>query len=136
LSAVEAQACGVPVVGAAADGLLETVADGESGLLIHSQSPRRLADAIVQLMRNDELWQGLSRRARHHALRYRSPAVEAMRWIAMVNRMRTGMPADRSRSRSGMLKAVVGFGHAKLVAKRFLRARDARFSFRESRSSE
>jgi glycosyltransferase involved in cell wall biosynthesis len=118
LSALEAQACGLPVVGAAADGLLETIAEGRSGLLIHSQAPRELADAIVRLLENDELWKKLSTGARQHALQYRSSRVEGERWVAMVTRMLAEDPAARRRSRSGLFKAITGFGRAKLALKR------------------
>src|SRR5205085_5830421 len=77
LSAVEAQACGVPVVGAAAQGLLETVADGRSGLLIRRQSPRELADAIVRLLQDDALHAELARGAVAHAMTFRSTEEEA-----------------------------------------------------------
>jgi glycosyltransferase involved in cell wall biosynthesis len=118
LSALEAQACGVPVVGAAADGLLETIAEDRSGLLIHSQAPRELAEAIVRLLQNDELWTKLSTGARQHALQYSSPRLEAERWVAMVKRMREGEAAARRRSRSGIVKGITGFGRAKLALKR------------------
>ncbi|MEA2236558.1 MAG: hypothetical protein QOC81_1282 [Thermoanaerobaculia bacterium] len=118
LSALEAQACGVPSVGAAADGLLETIAEGRSGLLIHSQAPRALADVIVRLLQNDDLWKKLSNGARQHALQYSSWRVEAERWVAMVTRMRAGEPAARRRSRSGLVKGITGFGRAKLALKR------------------
>jgi len=120
LSAVEAQACGVPVIGAAAQGLLETVADGRSGLLIRSQSPRDLADAIVRLLIDDGLQRRLANGALAHAEQFRSPRVEAERWIAMVERIRNGDPAVRSRSKSGRVLGALGIGRAKLALKRRL----------------
>jgi glycosyltransferase involved in cell wall biosynthesis len=120
LSALEAEACGAPVVGAAADGLLETVADGRSGLLIRTQERRELADAIVRLLRDDELWKTLSAGAREHAVQYGSPRAEAERWVEMVGRMTAGKPALRSRSLSGTLRGLTGFGRAKLALKRAL----------------
>jgi glycosyltransferase involved in cell wall biosynthesis len=55
LGAVEFQASGTPVVSAAEGGLLDTVRDGETGLLI--QSDKELVDAIVRLLQNRELRQ-------------------------------------------------------------------------------
>jgi len=49
---VEAMACGTPVVGTRSGGLLETVVDGETGLLVDSTDPREYAAA---LRRVDEL---------------------------------------------------------------------------------
>jgi glycosyltransferase involved in cell wall biosynthesis len=120
LSAVEAQACGVPVIGAAAQGLLETVADGRSGLLIRSQSPRDLAAAIVRLLIDDGLQRRLASGALAHAEQFRSARVEAERWIAMVDRIRNGAPAARSRSKSGRVLGGFGIGRAKLALKRRL----------------
>jgi glycosyltransferase involved in cell wall biosynthesis len=43
---VEAQACRTPVVGLRRGGLLETVVDGETGLLVHSTDPGRHVAAV------------------------------------------------------------------------------------------
>ena len=43
---VEAQACGTPVLGVRRGGLLETVVDGETGILLASSDPRRFATAL------------------------------------------------------------------------------------------
>lgn len=47
---VEAMACGVPVVGSAVGGLLDTVDDGRTGLLVPSRDPRSLARAVGRLL--------------------------------------------------------------------------------------
>jgi D-inositol-3-phosphate glycosyltransferase len=47
LVAVEAQACGTPVVAAAVGGLPVAVADGRSGSLVDGHDPQRWADAIA-----------------------------------------------------------------------------------------
>jgi glycosyltransferase involved in cell wall biosynthesis len=124
LSAVEAQACGVPVVGAAAQGLIETVADGRSGLLIRHQSPQELAAAIVRLLEDDALRATLARGAAAHAGTFRSTEEEAKRWMSMADRVRSGRPATRRRSSRGRLLGAVGFGRAKLTLKRRLRPHD------------
>jgi glycosyltransferase involved in cell wall biosynthesis len=49
LAAVEALACGTPVVASAVGGLKEVVRDGETGLLIPPGDPAALARALVQL---------------------------------------------------------------------------------------
>jgi glycosyltransferase involved in cell wall biosynthesis len=43
---VEAQACGTPVVGLRRGGLLETVVDGETGVLVDSFDPRAYVPAV------------------------------------------------------------------------------------------
>lgn len=119
LSAVEAQACGVPVVGGAAQGLFETVDDGRSGILVSDES--QLADAIVRIIRDEDLWRRLSDGARKQAAKFTSPHLEAERWIAMAERIESHRKADRRRSHAGMLKGVSGFGRLKIALKRRLR---------------
>jgi D-inositol-3-phosphate glycosyltransferase len=53
LVAVEAQACGTPVVAAAVGGLPVAVADGRSGTLVHGHDPDQWARAIAGLLDAD-----------------------------------------------------------------------------------
>lgn len=55
LTVLEAMALGKPVVASAVGGIPETVADGESGLLVEPRRPDRLADEIIRLLRSSEL---------------------------------------------------------------------------------
>lgn len=119
VSAVEAQACGVPVVGGAAQGLLETVADGQSGILVPNE--QRLAEAIVRIIRDETLWRRLSDGARKHATQFMNPGAEAERWIAAADHIQRNRPAARHRSATGRLKGISGFGRAKVALKRRLR---------------
>jgi D-inositol-3-phosphate glycosyltransferase len=67
LVAVEAQACGTPVVAAAAGGLRTAVRDGYSGVLVDGHDPARYADAIWQLIRDTGKLARLALGARQHA---------------------------------------------------------------------
>jgi glycosyltransferase involved in cell wall biosynthesis len=55
LTAVEANACGLPVVASRSPGLVESVRDGETGILVRHGDHRALADAIVRLLTDREL---------------------------------------------------------------------------------
>jgi D-inositol-3-phosphate glycosyltransferase len=70
LVALEAQACGAPVVGASVGGLRLAVADGESGFLICGHDPADYADRILQLLTDPGLAEGLRAGAVRHARRF------------------------------------------------------------------
>jgi len=75
---VEAQLAMRPVVATAVQGHLETVVDGETGLLVVPDDADALADAVARLLEDDDLAAGLAHRGRAAALasftaeRYRS----------------------------------------------------------------
>jgi D-inositol-3-phosphate glycosyltransferase len=70
LVALEAQACGTPVVAAAVGGLRETVADGVSGVLVPDHDPGMWADAVASLLDDAPRRRRLSAGAVRHAARY------------------------------------------------------------------
>lgn len=70
LVAMEAQATGTPVVAANVGGLPIAVADGYSGTLVEGHSPKAWAQALGQLVTDDELRLQLARQARIHAEEY------------------------------------------------------------------
>jgi D-inositol-3-phosphate glycosyltransferase len=67
LVALEAQACGTPVVAAAVGGLRIAVRDGASGLLVPGHDPSDYADAITRVTREDGLRASLAACAVEHA---------------------------------------------------------------------
>jgi D-inositol-3-phosphate glycosyltransferase len=67
LVAVEAQACGTPVVASAVGGLRTAVADQVSGLLVDGHDPRDFAAAIARITSSPLLRQEFSQGARMHA---------------------------------------------------------------------
>ena len=52
LVALEAQACGTPVVAAEVGGLQHAVGDGTTGVLVNSHQPEAWADAVARLLSN------------------------------------------------------------------------------------
>ena len=67
LVAVEAQACGTPVVAAAVGGLRTAVLHETSGVLVEGHDPRDYATVLRHLIDNPERLAELSRGARMHA---------------------------------------------------------------------
>jgi D-inositol-3-phosphate glycosyltransferase len=67
LVALEAQACGAPVVAAAVGGLHETVADGVSGLLVKGHDPGRWGRELGSLLDDPERRALLAKGAIEHA---------------------------------------------------------------------
>jgi D-inositol-3-phosphate glycosyltransferase len=72
LVALEAMACGVPVVASRVGGLRETVQDGETGYLVPWRCPQPFAERLDQLLSDARLRRRLGREARI--------AVERFRW--------------------------------------------------------
>ena len=72
---VEAMACGVPIVGTAVGGLLDTVVDGVTGLLVPPRSPDALAHAIERLLADPAARRRLGRDGAVRARTYRWPHV-------------------------------------------------------------
>ncbi|MGF1661499.1 MAG: glycosyltransferase, partial [Kineosporiaceae bacterium] len=70
LVALEAQACGTPVLAARAGGLPDAVADGVSGVLVEGRDPRRWAADLVGLLDDPARRERLAAGARGHAERF------------------------------------------------------------------
>lgn len=67
LTALEAMACGVPLVASGVDALREVVKDGETGLLFSPGDASALADSLVKLLSSPEQQQALAMAASRHA---------------------------------------------------------------------
>jgi D-inositol-3-phosphate glycosyltransferase len=79
LVALEAQACGTPVVAARVGGLRTVVKHGESGILVDGHDPGEWAGVIRRLIRAPRQLQALSAGALRHA--------SAFGWSATVDRL-------------------------------------------------
>jgi D-inositol-3-phosphate glycosyltransferase len=62
--ALEAMACGTPVIAAGVGGLQATVADGETGYLVPWHCPEPYAERLEMILGNDSLRESLGRAAR------------------------------------------------------------------------
>ncbi|MDP3012737.1 MAG: glycosyltransferase family 4 protein, partial [Candidatus Subteraquimicrobiales bacterium] len=70
LVALEAMACGVPVVASKVGGLTEFIEDGKDGFLINSGDKNALVEKINYLLTNFKAYESISSAAREKALRY------------------------------------------------------------------
>ncbi len=77
LVALEAMACGVPVVASRVGGLKETVIDGRTGYLVPWRCPEPFAERVELLLSNEPLRRKLGREARAAAERFRWSEVAA-----------------------------------------------------------
>lgn len=78
LVALEAMACGTPVVGSSVGGLRWTVQHGKTGLLVKGRSEEQFASAIATLLLDDDLRSRMSRAA--------VAAATAFSWDAAADR--------------------------------------------------
>lgn len=70
LVAVEAMACGTPIVASRVGGLQFTIRDGQSGLLVPHSDPVALSDALAHVLTDHDLANRMSAEARRAAIRY------------------------------------------------------------------
>ena len=77
LVALEAMACGVPVVASRVGGLKDTVIDGRTGYLVPWRCPEPFAERLELLLSNEPLRRKLGREARAAAERFRWSEVAA-----------------------------------------------------------
>ncbi len=69
LAALEAMACGVPVIGTAAGGLPEVVEDGRNGFLLPVGDVEGMAKGALRLLTDEALWKRFSEQCRLRAER-------------------------------------------------------------------
>jgi D-inositol-3-phosphate glycosyltransferase len=96
--ALEAMACGSPVVASRVGGLQTTVRDRVTGLLVPDHDPAALADALGRLLDDDDLRWRLGREGVRWAAQHRWPCVaEAVcrEYAALVEAAATHLAAGR-----------------------------------------
>ncbi len=68
ISIIEAMAAGLPVIASRVGGIPEAVVDGETGILVPSEDPQALADAIQWMVEHPEDRAEMGRRGRERAM--------------------------------------------------------------------
>lgn len=92
LSAVEMEACGIPVVTRAINGLFDTVADGETGYLVNSD--KELAERIIGLLQNRTLNVSMGKRAKQLVEDAFAPERIITCWNALFEEIDSEEPAS------------------------------------------
>jgi starch synthase len=97
---LEAMACQTPVVASAVGGILETIVDGETGLLVEPGNPRALAEGINTLLRNRRQAETFGKNGRKRVEKYFS-------WSSIAKAVMElyGEVSDEHRQRRGVPKA-------------------------------
>ena len=96
--AMEAMACGIPVVASRVGGLQTTVRDGVTGLLVPAHDPAALAGALDRLLGDPDLCFRLGREGVQWAARHRWPCIaEAVcrEYAALVERASSHLDSGR-----------------------------------------
>ena len=95
LVALEAMACGTPVVASGTGGLVFLVRDGETGLHVPTADPAALADKLQLLLEDDHLLKRLGRQATEFARGFAWPGV-ADRVIGVYEELAAASQVARS----------------------------------------
>ena len=81
---IEAMASGLPVVGTRSGAVVETVIDGETGILVDPGDVEKQADAFIFLSKNHEMRQKLGNAGKRRAAEYFSVDIEKKRLKAIM----------------------------------------------------
>lgn len=99
--ALEAMACGTPVIASRVGGLTYTVRDGETGFLVPERDPKALAARLEQLLTDDALRRRMGERAAEVAAEYSwtvvTDAIEALYEELLAERRRAASRGAESR---------------------------------------
>ena len=95
LAALEAMACGVPVVGTRAGGLPEVVTHGETGFLLPVGDVDGMADGVLALTDDRERWRRFSESARRRAVAAFPEDQVVARYRVLYDSILAGAPVGR-----------------------------------------
>lgn len=96
--ALEATACGTPVVGFAVGGIPDIVQHGTTGLLVPAQDIAALREAIRELLEKPQMRLEMAANCRRIALKEYAPELQARRHIELYKKITSPLPAGQNRA--------------------------------------
>lgn len=96
ISAVEMEACGIPIVAKAEGGLLDTVVNKRTGLLF-SHGEKEFVNCIVRLLQDDALNKKLGNEAKRYVEKF-SPQHIVPQWYVLFNDVLLGKPCFQEKA--------------------------------------
>lgn len=120
-AAVEAQAAGTAVIGAARGSLPEVVSDGVTGLLVPKDDSRLLAHSIVRLLEDRALRERLGAAGPAWVRRFTDPTCLGDNWEVVIRRALNGQkPTIPARYAIDMVRRL-GYGHLRASVRNCIR---------------
>ena len=98
LVAVEAMACGIPVVASAVGGLAETVVHEVTGLHVPPRDPRRIASALSELLCDERRRHSMGAESARRAARYGWPSIARRTADVFTKMLSVHVPTTISRT--------------------------------------
>lgn len=86
MTALEAMACGTPVVASKFGGIRNVISSGKNGLLVDSSNPREFADAMITILKDRQLAESMGKEGYKTIQKYYSWEAIAEKHIAFYER--------------------------------------------------
>jgi glycosyltransferase involved in cell wall biosynthesis len=100
-TALEAMACGTPVVGFDTGGIPDIVRPGVTGALARCGDAGSLREAIQAMLQDREEWARTAERCRHHVLQHHTLEAQARRYLALYEEVLGTLPGATAAARPG-----------------------------------
>jgi L-malate glycosyltransferase len=101
LSALEAQACEVPVVASRVGGIPEVVTDGETGFLSEIGNVEKMSEDAARILKDDELRREMGKKAREAAIARYSTELIIPKYIEFYERVLGSTEKERNAAGTG-----------------------------------
>lgn len=87
ISAIEAMACGLPTIASDIGGLSELITNNDTGILVPEQNPEAIAEAIMKLYRDREIYNRIKESARDYIVNHHSHSIAAKKYLSEIQKL-------------------------------------------------